>query len=371
MRIAIDMHTIGGRLTGNERYIQNIAEQLITLDGQNEYFLFFSHEEAMRRWLNRAPNVHVRMVSRNPLRRLGFDFVRQLAPLRAQVFHYQYTGPLLNVTPEVATIHDVSFERHPEFFAPLDRLRLRLTVRRATKSARRIITVSEFSKAEIVRLLRVSEQKVKVIYNGVGPEFQPTRDPHAIQRCLKEYAIRQPYLLAVGNISPRKNHLGMLRGFARWLSRSPSCDHRLILAGKSEGYVKELELEMARLALDGSRVKLLGYVREENLPCLYAGAALLLNTSLYEGFGLPILEAMACGIPVVASRSSCFPEIAGNAARYVNPDEPEEIADAIEELLGNKTGREEIVQRGLCRARLFRWDAAARETLKIYNEAVH
>jgi glycosyltransferase involved in cell wall biosynthesis len=368
MRIVIDTHAIGSGLTGNERYIQNLAQHLLALDGKNEYYFFFSEEQARRQWESRAPNLRAGLVSRNPYRRLGFDFVVQLLRLRPQVFHYQYTGPPIQLSPEVVTIHDVSFEEHPDYFARGERLRLRLTVRRAVRSARRIITVSEFSKAEIIRLLKVPEQKIKVIYNGVGPEFRPIRGQEAIQSHLERYSIQKPYLLAVGNICRRKNQLAMVRGFARWLEREPDYPHRLVLAGKQGIGVKEVLSEVTRLGLDSSRVTLLGFVADENLPYLYAGAELLLNTSHYEGFGLPVVEAMACGLPVVLSRASCFPEIAADAARYVNPDDPDDVAAAIAEILGNSARREECVERGLARAQHFRWDVAARETLKVYTE---
>ena len=143
MRIAIDTHAIGSTLTGNERYIQNLAEQLLALDRKNEYFFFFSKEEARRTWQGRAPNLTTYKVSENPLLRLGIDFPRRLWRLRPHLFHYQYTGPLFRIAPEIVTIHDVSFERYPEFFSAYEGLRLRLTVRRAVKAARRIITVSE------------------------------------------------------------------------------------------------------------------------------------------------------------------------------------------------------------------------------------
>jgi glycosyltransferase involved in cell wall biosynthesis len=285
------------------------------------------------------------------------------------VFHYQYTGPLFHLSPEVVTIHDVSFERHPGFFDAGACLRLRLTVRSAVRAARRIITGSEFSKAEIVRLLNVPEGKIRVIYNGVGAEFLRVEDPEAIRTSLERYAIRQPYLLAVGDICRRKNQLAIVRGFARWLSRNRECEHRLVIVGKRKAYAEELRMEAARLGLAEDRLLLPGFVPDQDLPSLYSGAELLLNASLYEGFGLPLIEAMQCGLPVIASRASCFPEIAGDAARYVDPADPDDIAEAIGEVLGNGARRNELIRAGFERAQCFRWDATARETLKVYYEA--
>ena len=371
MRIAIDAHAIGSKLTGNERYIQNVGERLLKLDDKNEYFFFFSEEEARQRWEARAPNLHTRLVSQNPYRRLGLDLILQLRALRPDVFHYQYTGPLLHVSPEIVTIHDVSFERHPEFFDTGECLRLKVTVRRAARAARKVITGSEFSKAEIVHFLKVPEHKIKVIYNGVGSEFQRLEDLDAIRTSLERYAIRKPYLLAVGDICRRKNQLAIVRGFARWLSRNKGCEHRLVMVGKRKAYAEELLVEASQLGLGDNRLLLPGFVSDEDLPCLYSGAELLLNTSLYEGFGLPVIEAMQCELPVIASRASCFPEIAGAAARYVDPADPDDIADAIGEVLGDGALRNELIRAGLARAQCFRWDATARETLETYYEAAN
>lgn len=369
MRIAIDTHAIGSALTGNERYIKNLAEQLVSLNSEDEYFFFFTNEDAKRQWENHASNLSTFLVSRNPWVRLGIELPRHLRRIRPSVFHYQYTGPLVQLSPEVVTIHDMSFERHPEFFDAAERLRLKLTVRRAVKAARRIITVSEFSKREIVNLLRVPADKVKVIFNGVGPEFERAEDAETGRLRLEQYSVRKPYLLAVGNISRRKNHLATIRGFALWLNRHPESEHRLVIAGKPQDAAEDVLTEALRLGLDKQRLIILGYVPEQDLPYLYAGAELLLNTSLYEGFGLPLIEAMRGGVPVIASRASCFPEVAGDAARLVDPHDQSDVAEAIEEVLGNETLRKELVCRGLQRARLFRWDTAARETLKVYHEA--
>jgi glycosyltransferase involved in cell wall biosynthesis len=370
MRIAIDAHAIGSRLTGNERYVQNLAEQLLRLDGKNEYYLFFSHEQEKRRWAGRAPNLRTVLVSQNPFRRLGFDFIHQLRRIRPDVFHYQYTGPVFALSPEVVTIHDISFEEHPEFFSRHERYRLRLTVRRAVKSARRIITVSEFSKSQMVRLLVAPAEKIRVIYNGVGSEFRPIHDQEAIQQRLGRYGLRRPYLLTVGNVSRRKNQQGLVRGFAAWLRRQCNAEHQLVLAGKQDSTGEDIRREATDLGLAPTRLVFLGYIPDQDLPYLYAGAELFLAPSLYEGFGLPMVEAMACGIPVIASRASCLPEVAGEAVRYVDPLDPGDIAVSISEIIEKTTYAQELVQRGLQRARLFRWEQAARQTLSLYQEVV-
>lgn len=369
MRIAIDTHAIGSTLTGNERYIENLVEQLLSLDPKNEYFFFFTNEAARQRWEGRARNLSTRLVALNPWLRLAIDLPRQIRRLRPDVFHYQYTGPLIRLCAEVVTVHDLSFERYPEFYAPTDRYRLKITVPHAVRTAKRIITGSKFAKQEIMNLYGVPDEKVRVVYHGVSQTFDPP-DPLAIQSCLERYSIRPPYLLAVGNISRRKNHVAMIRAFGLWLNEYPKCEHVLVFAGKAQDAVTDIMREAVRVGLDGDRLKILGYVPETDLPCIYAGATLLLNTSVYEGFGLPLIEAMRAGVPVIASRASCFPEVTQDAAILVNPQDPQHIADAIRQILGDNTIRERLVCLGLRRAQSFRWDTAARETLKVYHEAI-
>ncbi len=368
MRFAIDAHAIGSGLTGNERYIRNLSDHLLAQDHKNEFCLFFTHEHARRQWEKRAANLQTFLVSENPYRRLGLDFPMQIRRLRPELFHYQYTGPLVRLSPEIVTIHDVSFVEHPEFFSTADHFRLLVTVRRAVRSARIILTVSEFSKREMVRIFNVPESKIRVIYNGVGPEFRPL-DALSIRKCLERYGLQSPYFLSVGNICRRKNQLAVVRAFAQWVNRRKSREHRLVLVGKQAGSVRLLQDEIQRLGLDSSRIVLLGYVADGDLPALYAGAELFLFASLYEGFGLPVIEAMACGTPAVVSQSSCFPEIAGDAALFVDPQDPGSIADAIGQLTECGALRQDLVAKGFVRAQRFQWETAARETLKAYSEA--
>jgi glycosyltransferase involved in cell wall biosynthesis len=369
MRIAIDTHAIGSALTGNERYIENLAEQLLSLDRKNEYFFFFTNEKAQRNWQGRAQNLTTRLVARNPWVRLAIDLPRQISRMQPDVFHYQYTGPLFRLSPEVVTVHDLSFERYPEFYTPVERYRLRVTVPRAVRRAKRIITGSNFAKEEIVSLYGVPADKIEVIYHGVSQNFDPA-DLQTIRANLQRYSIRQPYLLAVGNISRRKNHVAIVRGFHRWLEDHPRSEYQLVFAGKAKDAAGEVTTEAARLGLTELRLKILGYVPESDLPYIYGGASLLLNTSFYEGFGLPLIEAMRAGIPVIASRASCFPEVTEDAALLVDPNDPGEIAEAIEEVVNNGAVRDQLVCRGLWRAQLFRWDSAASETLRVYHDAV-
>jgi glycosyltransferase involved in cell wall biosynthesis len=369
MRIAIDAHAIGSALTGNERYIENIAQQLLCMDKESEYFFFFTSEDARRTWQNRAQNLTTCLVARNPWLRLSIDLPRQMRQIRPDVFHYQYTGPLFQLCPEVVTIHDLSFERYPEFYSPVERYRLKLTVPQAARRAKKIITGSNFARDEIVDLYGIGREKIDVIYHGVSQEFERP-DLEVIEIQLQRYSIRQPYLLAVGNISRRKNHVAIVRGFHRWLQAHPSSEYQLVFAGKAQDAAADVMHEAAELGLLATRLKILGYVPEFDLPYIYAGAALLLNTSIYEGFGLPLIEAMRAGVPVIASRASCFPEVTEDAALLVDPRYPEEIAEAIDKVLNNSAMREQLICRGLQRAQMFRWDTAARKTLRVYHEAV-
>jgi glycosyltransferase involved in cell wall biosynthesis len=369
MRIAIDTHAIGSALTGNERYIENIANQLLCLDQQHEYFFFFTNKDTWQKWQTRGRNLTAVLVAHSPWLRLALDLPRQIRRIQPHIFHYQYTGPLFQLCPEVVTVHDLSFERYPEFYPAVERYRLKFTVPRAVRRAKKIITGSNFAKDEIVDLYGIDREKIEVIYHGVSQTFERA-DLELVHEHLQRYSIRRPYLLAVGNISRRKNHLAIVRGFHRWLERHPKSEYQLIFAGKPQDAAAEVMHEAARLGLSEFRFKILGYIPEPDLPYLYAGADLSLNTSIYEGFGLPLIEGMRAGVPVIASRASCFPEVTEDAALLVDPRCPEQIAEAINEVLNNSTLREQLVSRGLQRAQFFRWDTAARETLRVYHDAV-
>jgi glycosyltransferase involved in cell wall biosynthesis len=269
---------------------------------------------------------------------------------RAAVLHVPNCFlPLRRPCPGVVTVHDLAFEDHPEDFRARTRIKYRSLAPRAARSAERVICVSDFTRADVCRRYGVAEQKVRVIPNA--PALPAGEEP----------APDGPYLLAVGDLRPKKNHARLV---AAWLSlRGAGLPHRLVIAGVDAG-------EGARLrAVAGpAPLELTGWVADARLDALLRGADALVHPSLYEGFGLAMVEAMVRGIPVAAARATALPEVAGDAAEWFDPLDAGDIARAVGGVLGDSGLRAELARRGRARAGALSWEASARATASVYRE---
>ncbi len=262
---------------------------------------------------------------------------------RLDVLHCPtHRAPVRSSVPLVVTFHDLAVLRHPATFKPWTRTYSRLALPRVARAARRVIAVSEFTRRELLELLDVPAEKVDVIPNAVGPPFQERGEAAAGE-----------YVLAVGTLEPRKNLTRLVDGFERARLKGL----RLLVAG-APGW--------GGVRVEGNGIRWLGEVQDEELARLYRGARAVAYVSLYEGFGLPVLEAMACGAPVVAARNEAAVEVAGSAAVLVDPLDPDAIAAGIAEAVDR---RDELRTLGLQRARAFDWREAARATVAVYREA--
>jgi glycosyltransferase involved in cell wall biosynthesis len=333
----VDADVLGRRRTGDETYVRNLLRELAGLAD--------------------AAGIRVAAVTRHPelvpvnieaLRlgtsaqelRLAWALPRLLRRSGAALAHTQYAVPVRAPCPVVVTVHDLSFEREPGLVGRKDRLVFRAVVPRAVRAAARVLTVSERSKRDLVELYGVPPERVVVTPNGVDPVFHPDGTPRAGTR----------YALSVGAIQARKNQLAAV-------DAARAAGLELVVAGP------EKDAALAReLAARGARLE--GYVDDERLAALYRGAACLVQASRYEGFGLPVLEAMACGCPVVAVREPALEEVAGGAAVVV---EESRLADGVRRALAE---RDRLVVAGLERARAFSWRAAAERTVAVYLEAL-
>lgn len=367
MRVGIDVHMVGEQETGNETYVVNLVRTLARSDDGHMYIAFTPHPSAMDEAIG-APSRAVRIWPRLPLLRVLVGIPVFACRHRIDLLHMTYIMPPVCTVPCVVTVHDLSFEAFPDMFSPRTRMLLSWGVPFSVRRAARVITVSEHTKRDIVTRYGVPEEKIHVTYEAAAAVFQPVRDPERLATVRRRYGIPSQYVLAVGNLEPRKNLGTLLRAF-RALRADGRIPHRLVLVGKAGWQTSRLlaELQGESLAND---VIWTGYVPLEDLPALYSAAALFVYPSLYEGFGLPPLEAMACGTPVVGSNAAALPEVLGDGALLVSPYDVDGMATAIRSVLLDPGLARGLAERGRDRALTFSWERTARQTVKVYREAL-
>ena len=375
MHIGIDAHAIGARQGGNETYIRNLIVALARLDRQNQYTIYLANRAAASYWRDYFArdysNFQVRMLPPpTPLVRAPVALAVELRRRPVDLLHVQYTAPPFCPAPVIATIHDLAFEHYPETFTRRGSWQMKLTVRRTARRAARIVTVSEFSRQDLIGTYRLPPEKVVVTYNGVEEQFSPeTRDPDEAWKIRRQYGIEGEYLLALGSLQPRKNLQRLIRAYGKLRGAHPDIGHRLVIAGRELWLTSEIYREVKRepWARD---IIFTGYVPEEDLPALYRQASALVYPSIFEGFGLPPLEAMACGTPVVASNTGSLPEICGTAARLIDPYDVVSIEKGILDVIKDESLRARLREAGIGQAARYSWRAAAEQTLTLYQEAL-
>ncbi len=332
--VVLDADVLGRQRTGDETYVENLLRLLPALAGGELRF------SALTRRPDLVPDgvEPVELGPRSQVLRMAVAVPRTLRRLRPDLVHFQHALPLRCPAPAVVTVHDLSFERDTAAMGSVDRLIFKLVVPRAARQARRVIAVSERTKRDLVELYAIPPERVTVIPHGVDPAFAPEGNG------------AHDYLLYVGAIQARKDPVAAAEA-------AESVGLPLVVAGP------EREPALAR-ELESHGADLRGYVEKDELARLYRGAACLVLPSRYEGFGLPVLEAMACGTPVVAYSDPALREVAGDAAVFA---EPGGLADAIRLALGD---RERLAAAGIERARQFSWEETVRRTLDVYREAL-
>jgi glycosyltransferase involved in cell wall biosynthesis len=278
-----------------------------------------------------------------------------------------FFGPFWSPCPLVVVIHDVIYKRYPRYYPGPWRLYLNFSMSIIARTAARIITDSESSKRDVARYYDVPLTRIRVVYLGVDRQYHKMDSKRANTYIRDKYGLSRPYVLCVGAQEPRKNVPRVLQAFAL-LSGSLRSSH-VVVAGVKGSATEEIVGTAETLGIR-SQVRFLGYVPTEDLPALYNSASLFVFPSLYEGFGLPVLEAMACGTPTVASNTSSIPEVCADAAILVDPLDVTAMAQAMEHVLVDDDLRRGLVARGLERARHFTWDRTARETLAVYRELI-
>jgi len=374
MRIGIDYTSAARQSAGIGRFTREIIRRAMALDADNEYRLLVAGREPIpeahlppldsRRKLAQLP-----LSERNLVRlwhRLRVPLPVELALGCLDIFHSpDFVLPPVARAAKILTIHDLSFLRVPECADPRLRWYLGEAVPRSVRRADFLLADSESTRQDLIELLDVPPERAQVIYGGVDPVFAPVEGDAALRAVREKYARGRPFILAVGTLEPRKNFPTLIRAFAQAREEAP-LPHVLLIVGKKGWVYEPIFATVEELRLQ-EHVLFPGFVPDAELPALYSAADLLAMPSFYEGFGLPILEAMACGTPVVAAGVSSLPEVVGDAGLLVDPHDQESVAEAILRLVGDDGLRARLREAGFAQARKFTWDKAARELLAVYG----
>ncbi len=359
------------RNAGPSRYAANLAEALLAQPSDHDFTLFLNEQV---RELPFTPTRPVRVLrTRAPTSRTSIRVLWEhlAAPWHIGAARLDVVHSLLNVVPlaaptrHVVTVHDLSFMRTPGAHPTHRRWYLTAATWLSARRARAVLADSHATKTDVVELLGISPERVHVVYPGTEATFHP-RLRDAVQEFRGKHRLDQPFVLFVGTLEPRKNVDILIRAFDRVAKGGFGGD--LVLAGGSGWATGAIDAALAESPVC-SRIHRVGYVKQEDLPYWYCAADLVVYPSSYEGFGIPVLEAMASGTPVITSNRSSLPEVAGNAALTVDPRDIQQLAAAMTEVLASPERRAQMSRRGLVQAQKFDWTVAAERCLRLYQHA--
>jgi glycosyltransferase involved in cell wall biosynthesis len=364
MLIGVDASRITRPLrTGTENYSLDLLRALLDLDSRNAYRLYLAGPLSPGLLPDRRA-IETRLIARTRLwTHVGLSGEMRRAPPDL-LFVPSHVIPLVHPRRSVVVVYDVGHRYVPDAHPLADRLYLELSIRWHVRVARELLTISEDARRDLIHLFGADPRRVSVAYPAVDDRFAPEPEP-VVARIRERYGLRGPYVLHVGTLKPRKNLPHLVRAFAA--ADLPSEMH-LVLAGVAQGGEAELTRTVRHARLE-DRVDILSYVTPDDLPALYSGAACVAIVSLHEGFGMPALEALACGAPVVASQRSSLPEVVGSAGVLVDPLNVSSIADGLRRVVADPACAARLRAAGPARARSFTWRGAAAVTLAALERA--
>jgi glycosyltransferase involved in cell wall biosynthesis len=378
MLIGIDAsRATAAQRTGTETYSLHLIRELLAQGRGHRFCLYFNQAPTPGLFSGTA---EMRVM---PFARL-WTHVRLSREMRSAppdvLFVPSHVLPLIHPQRSVATVHDLGFHYYPEAHTLFQNLYLRWSTRYNARAATRVVADSIATRDDLLRYYRIPEDRIVVVYPGRDETLGPVREPLALQAIRARYGLSEPYLLYVGTLHPRKNLVRLVKAFAALTdaigTRSESVDGvrpervgpQLVLAGQKGWLFEEIFDQVRKLDLV-DRVVFTGYVPDADLPALLSGAVAFVFPSLYEGFGLPVLEAMACGTPVICSNVSSLPEVAGEAALQIDPLDVEALAEAMVRIVADKGLRATLVGRGYEQVQQFSWQRCASQVLDVLEDA--
>lgn len=366
LRVAIDAHMVGEQETGNETYIVNLVRGLAAVDHDTSYLLYSPHPESLDLCGDLPPNfIRRRIRPGASALRIPFGMPAQVLADRADILHVTYVAPPVTSAQVVVTVHDISYLLFPEAFSPRDRRILGTLVPRTMRRAAAVVTVSECSRRDIIEHYGIPEAKIHVTFEAIAPSYRRLPEVE-VARVRARYGVAGAYIMALGNLQPRKNLPRLIGAFAR-LRGSGAYNGQLVLVGKSKWQESAIYAEARSLGVE-QEIIFTGYIPEDDVVALLNGADVFVYPSLYEGFGLPPLEAMACGCPVVTANTSSLPEVVGDAGLMVDPASEEAFADAIAQITRDQELRRALTERGLAQVKRFTNETTAQATRAVYAQ---
>jgi len=391
MRIGIDIRAIGYQRTGDETYTLQLVKSLAKIDTKNQYFLYTDVIDVDKlkniKQLLSIPNKNFRVIAVSPVSKVFwtlYSLPKRAKKDKLDILHVQYiTPPYLSKNIKlITTIHDISFARFPEFINKKDLFLLRLLIKKSLKRADKIIAISKFTRDEIADVYNISKNKVAVIYNGgVAEEFNENITEQNVLKFRVKYDIIKPYLLNLGTLQPRKNITFLIKSFValkiKYANNNNVKELALVIRGKrgghnyDKGIDKILKVIKDKYPSIHKQIKFVGYISNEETPLIFKGATAFCFTSMYEGFGLPLLESMAVETAVIANGSSCFPEIINDAGMIYKTGDSNSWVNRVRELISNKELQKELASKGRERVEFFSWSKSARQTVELYELLKH
>ncbi|HNX10907.1 MAG TPA: glycosyltransferase family 1 protein [bacterium] len=382
MTIGIDIRTLLDKYySGVSEYTLNLVNQFLLQDKENHYSLYYNCGRDLSDRLPKFSGEKVKVISTRYSNKF-FNYILQKIIHRPQIDQVLklnaqtdvFLAPHINflslsaAPKKVLTIHDLSFLRYPEFFSRRKNLWHRLiNIKKLVKQFDCLVAVSEHTKIDIVEILKFPAEKIKVIYAGLNPELKPITDSNELSLVKTKYNLPDNFILYLGNIEPRKNIAGLIAAYNQLRRENKIGDTKLIIAGATGWRIKEI-FKTWRKSPYQSDIIFLGYIEKADKPALYSLARVFAYPSFYEGFGFPPLEAMACGAPVVSSAASSLPEVLGNAAVLVDPDNVRSLATALAEVINDGKLRESLIAKGLVRAAEFKWEKTAAAYRQLFSD---
>lgn len=368
MRIGIDASRAGSKQkTGTEYYSYEIIKNLLEIDHENQYVLYA--KSSLNEVFPKLPkNATVKVMKFPKLWsqiRLSFEMIQNPPDV---LFVPAHTIPIYHPKNTVVTLHDVGFKHFPNLYTPLERSYHDFCMNFSVRHAKKIISISKATENDLLKLYKADKKKISIIYHGFNYE-KYFAEKSFDQNIYQEQSKYSPYLFFIGRLEAKKNVVNMIRAFAM-LRKENRIKHKLVLAGRPGYQYEAMKEEISKLPPElQSDIIELGYVKDEDAVKYLRCADILLFPSRFEGFGMPLLEAMASGIPVVASNTTSIPEIVGDAGLLCDPNKPFDFAAACSKIINSQSLRNELVQKGLKRSKQFSWENSARETLEVIKQA--